>query len=52
MTFLRYDNSTGDQYLAIWPPGRETIRRGTSATAVGDPEEVRDILEQGGTVSD
>jgi hypothetical protein len=45
VTFVRYDNATGDQYLVLWPPGRETIRRGTSATTVGDPEDVRDILE-------
>jgi general stress protein 26 len=46
VTYLRYDNATGDQYLVLWPPGRETIRRGTSATTVGDPEDVRDILVQ------
>ena len=43
-TYIRYDNATGDQHLAIWPPGREFVRRGTSATTVGDEEPVRDIL--------
>jgi len=43
-TYLRYDNATGDQHLAIWPPGREYVRRGTSATIVGNEEPVRDIL--------
>jgi hypothetical protein len=44
VTVLRYDDATGDQHLALWPPGRETVRRGTSATTVGEPEEVRDLL--------
>ena len=43
-TYIRYDNATGDQHLAIWPPGKEFVRRGTSATTVGDEEPVRDIL--------
>ena len=34
----------GDQHVASWPPGREFVRRGTSATSVGEPEEVRDLL--------
>jgi general stress protein 26 len=44
VTFIRYDDATGDQHVAIWPPAREYIRRGTSATSVGDPEPVSDIL--------
>jgi pyridoxamine 5'-phosphate oxidase-like protein len=44
VTFLRYDNATGDQHLVLWPPGRETVRRGTSATTVGEPVAVREIL--------
>jgi pyridoxamine 5'-phosphate oxidase-like protein len=44
VTFLRYDNASGDQYLVLWPPGRETVRRGTSATTVGEPEDVHDVL--------
>lgn len=45
VTFIAYDPSgSGDQHVAIWPPGREFIRRGTSATSVGDPEPVSDIL--------
>jgi hypothetical protein len=43
-TYIRYDNETGDQHLAIWPPGKEVVRRATSATSVGDEEPVRDIL--------
>jgi hypothetical protein len=41
---LRYDEPTGDQYVATWPPAREVVRRGTSATSVGDPEESWDVL--------
>jgi hypothetical protein len=44
VTVIRYDNATGDQHVATWPPGREVLRRGTSATSLGDPDEVRDLL--------
>jgi len=44
VTFIRYDNATGDQYVALWPPAREFVRRGTSATSVGRPEHIDDIL--------
>jgi hypothetical protein len=33
-----------DQYLTTWPPGREQVRRGTSATSVGDPEPWSELL--------
>jgi hypothetical protein len=38
VTYIRYDNRSGDQYLVRWPAGTETVRRGTSATMLGDPE--------------
>ena len=44
VSFLSYDDATGDQHVAMWPPAREFIRRGTSATSVGAPEPVRDLL--------
>ena len=44
VAFLRYDDLTGDQYAALWPAGREFVRRGDSATSVGAPEPIRDIL--------
>jgi hypothetical protein len=44
VTFIRYHDATGDQHVAVWPPPREYIRRGTSATSVGDPEPVSNIL--------
>jgi hypothetical protein len=44
VTFIRYDEPTGDQFVATWPPAREFVRRGTSATSVGVPEPVTDLL--------
>jgi hypothetical protein len=44
IAFIRYDDATGDQHVASWPPAREFIRRGTSATTVGEPEPVSDII--------
>jgi hypothetical protein len=44
VSFLRYDDATGDQFVTMWPPSREFVRRGTSATTVGDPEPVQDLL--------
>jgi hypothetical protein len=44
VVYIRYDNATGDQHVASWPPGREFIRRGTSATSVGEPESVSDLI--------
>jgi hypothetical protein len=44
LAFVRYDHETGDQYVATWPPGEEFVRRGTTATSVGDPEPVHDLI--------
>jgi len=38
VAFVRYD-PTGDQHVAVWPPGKEFVRRATSVTSVGDPED-------------
>jgi hypothetical protein len=35
---LRYED--GDQHVMQWPPGRSYVRRATSDTSVGDPEDV------------
>jgi hypothetical protein len=35
---LRYDDSTGDQHVEMWPQGTRFVRRGTSATSLGEPE--------------
>ena len=45
VTYVRYDNATGDQHLATWPPAKEFVRRGTSATTLGEAEAVREILQ-------
>jgi hypothetical protein len=45
IAFLSYDPANGDQHVAMWPPGREFIRRGTSATSVGEPEPVSDLIQ-------
>lgn len=45
ISFISYDAPTGDQHVALWPPAREFIRRGTSATSVGPPEPVTDLIE-------
>ena len=44
VTFIRYDDATGDQFIARWPEGRDFVRRGTSATSVGQPEPFSDLL--------
>ncbi len=44
VTYLRYDNASGDQYLVRWPAGIESVRRGTSATSVSGPEPTSGIL--------
>jgi hypothetical protein len=44
VSYLSYDTASGDQHVAIWPPGSEFIRRATSATCVGDPEPLNDII--------
>ena len=45
VSFISYDTPTGDQHVAMWPPAREFIRRGTSATSVGPPEPATDLIE-------
>lgn len=45
VTFIRYDDATGDQYVCRWPEGREFVRRGTTATSVGDPEPRHEFLD-------
>jgi hypothetical protein len=46
VTFIRYDEPTGDQYVATWPPAREFVRRATSATSVGDPQPIHEIFAE------
>jgi hypothetical protein len=35
---VRMDGTARLKYLAAWPPAREFVRRGTSATSLGPPE--------------
>lgn len=43
VTYLRYVD--GDQWLTDWPSGRESVRRIRTATSVGDPEPVHELLD-------
>ena len=40
VAFLSYDEATGDQFTALWPQGREYVRRGSGGTSVGAPEPI------------
>jgi hypothetical protein len=44
VTMIRYDDASGDQHVVLWPRGEEFLRRGTSATSVGDPQPTRQVL--------
>jgi general stress protein 26 len=44
ITFIRWGEDN-DQYVTRWPEGGEYVRRGTSATSVGPPEPVADLLD-------
>jgi hypothetical protein len=44
VTYIRWDDSTNDQFVTRWPPGAEFVRRGTSATSQGPPETIADLL--------
>jgi Pyridoxamine 5'-phosphate oxidase len=45
--FISYDPPTGNQHVAMWPSNREFVRRATSATSVGNPEPISDIIKTG-----
>ena len=44
VTYVRYDSASGDQFVVRWPAGSETVRRGTSATSLGEPEPWSGVL--------
>ena len=44
VTYLRFDDATGDQYVVRWPTGQEFLRRGTTPTSLGAPEPTSGIL--------
>jgi len=43
VTFIRWGDNN-DQYVTRWPSRSEFVRRGTSATSVGPPEPMSDLL--------
>jgi hypothetical protein len=44
LTFIRYEEASGDQFVTSWPPAREYVRRASSATSLGEPEEHSGLL--------
>ena len=44
VTYIRYDDATGDQFVSRWPHGGEYVRRGTSATSLGPPQARHELL--------
>lgn len=44
VTFIRYEEESGDQFVTRWPRRREFVRRGTSATSLGEPQPYHDLL--------
>jgi hypothetical protein len=44
VTVVRYVDATGDQFVARWPAGEEFVRRGTTATSLGEPQRHHDLL--------
>lgn len=45
VTFISYDTDTGNQHVAMWPPGREFMRAATSPTSLADPVPIADLIE-------
>jgi hypothetical protein len=44
VAFLHYDDATGDQFTARWPPPREYVRRGTTPTSLGSPQPWQELI--------
>jgi hypothetical protein len=44
VTFIRWESASGDQFVTGWPRHVEFVRSGTSATSVGPPEPISDLL--------
>jgi hypothetical protein len=45
VAFIRYEEQTGDQFVARWPDAVEFVRRGTSATSLGPRERHQEFLD-------
>jgi hypothetical protein len=46
VAFIRYDDTTGDQFVTRWPDGIEYVRRATSPTSLGEPEPRSELLNR------
>jgi hypothetical protein len=46
VTFIRWDSATNDQYVSRWPAKVEFVRRGTSATSLGEPQPIEGLLNR------
>lgn len=44
VTFIRYEEASGDQFVTRWPAVREFVRRGDGGTALRDPEPHHELL--------
>lgn len=44
VTFIRYDDANGDQFVTRWPSGHEFVRRGDGGTSLHDPEPYQSLL--------
>lgn len=44
VTFVRYEEASGNQFMTRWPSKREFVRRGTSPTSLGDPQPYHDLF--------
>ena len=44
LAFIRYEEPSGDQFVASWPPTREYVRRASTATSLGEPERYSHLL--------
>jgi hypothetical protein len=45
VTFIHYDEATGDQFVTRWPAGVEFVRRGDGGTALGQAENRHELLD-------
>jgi hypothetical protein len=44
LCFIRYVESSGDQFVVRWPARQEYVRRGKTATTLGEAEPYRELL--------
>jgi hypothetical protein len=44
VTFIRYEETSGNQFVTRWPTGGEFLRRGRGGTDLGEPEPYHGLL--------